>query len=120
VTVAPPRGLHVRRVDDDDALRQNEAYLTQLLERIAVAQVKIGDEHVGRDLFECRHFEVRDDRGSRLAGTFESRAEHLDILDRDGRQAAYAGHGNTLSGRGASSREEAFRHRTIGTERLPS
>jgi hypothetical protein len=85
-----------------------------------LAPIEIGDENVGRDLFECRHFEMRYDRGSRLAGTFESRTEHLNILGRDGRQTAYASHDDTLSGRGASSREEAFCHRTIGTERLPS
>jgi hypothetical protein len=85
-----------------------------------LASVEIGDENVGCDPLECRHFEVRNDRGSRLAGTFEGRTEHLNILDRDGRQTAYAGHDNTLSGRGASSREEAFCHRTIGLERLPS
>jgi len=120
VAIAPPRGLHVRRIDDDHAVRQNEAQLTQLLQRIGLAPVEIGDENVWRDPLECRHFEVRNDRGSRLAGTFESRTEHPNILGRDGCQTAYATHDNTLSGRGASSREEAFRHRTIGTERSPS
>jgi hypothetical protein len=120
VAIAPPRGLHVRRIDDDNAVRQNEAQLTQLLERIGIAPVEIGDENVGRNPLESGHFEVGNDRGRRLAGTFESRTEHLNILGRDGRQTAYASHDNTLSGRGASSREEAFRHRTIGTERRPS
>jgi hypothetical protein len=85
-----------------------------------LASVEIGDENVGRNPLECRHFEVRNDRGSRLAGTFESRTEHLNILGRDGCQTAYASHDNTLSGREASGTEEAFCHRTIGTERLPS
>jgi hypothetical protein len=72
-----------------------------------LAAIEIGDENVGRDPFKCRHFEVRNDRGSRLAHTFEGRTEHLNILDGDGSQTAYASHDDTLSGRGASSREEA-------------